>query len=130
MSKATPLHLNFQVHHMHIEAARFLLKCGLHGPNSFSSSQRQIALDWRDAYPGMLLLVAAGGCPGKAQQASGNGANGDSHVEPGQEGALIGKEGLGLDAHGSRPGGCALSWHWPGRIEPPLQESSHAASCL
>ena len=39
----------------------------------------------------------------EAQQGCGNGADGDSHVHPGQEGPLIGKEGLGLNPHGSRP---------------------------
>jgi hypothetical protein len=39
----------------------------------------------------------------EAQQGCRNGADGDGHVHPGQEGALIGKEGLGLYPHGSRP---------------------------
>ena len=39
----------------------------------------------------------------EAQQGCRNGADGDCHVHPRQEGALVGKEGLGLYPHGSRP---------------------------
>jgi hypothetical protein len=39
---------------------------------------------------------------GEAQQRGRNGADGDSHVQPGEEGALIGEESFGLDAHGCR----------------------------
>jgi hypothetical protein len=38
------------------------------------------------------------GVAAEAQQGGSNGADGDAHVQPGQEGALIGQEGLGLDA--------------------------------
>ena len=40
----------------------------------------------------------ARGAAGKAQQGGADGADGDRHVQPGQEGALVGEEGLGLDA--------------------------------
>ena len=39
----------------------------------------------------------------EAQQGCRNGADGDGHVHPRQEGTLIRKEGLGLYPHGSRP---------------------------
>ena len=56
---------------------------------------------------GMAYLIRGLVCAlcgaAEAQQGCCDGADGDSHVHPRQEGSLIGKEGLGLYPHGSRP---------------------------
>ena len=46
--------------------------------------------------------------PREAQQRCADGADGDRHVQPAQEGALVSKEGLWLDLHGDSGRHCGL----------------------
>ena len=49
-----------------------------------------------------------GGRPREAQQGGADAADGDRHVQPAQEGALVGEEGLGLDLHWDGSGHAVL----------------------
>lgn len=79
--------------------------------------------------PHLARRLGPGGSAGKPEQGGCNGAHCDGHVQPGKEGALISKEGFGLNAHG-RGAGLRVLRGCLARIEVPVEPALFPAATL